>query len=205
MKDGIHPNYQPTTIRCACGAVYETRSTKQNISIEICSKCHPFYTGTQKLDTSGRLDKFNKKYGITYDRTRSLRKAARVQCTRAFSCPAAFVTSQSLAEFASADAKKFQSFSPAACTAEKIPLGSQTCALGAFGVQCVRCSELRSLPQRAQRSGPLWSVCLWHTQKPRCRSSGVSIYAICAKLRRCACHAPENRSACSGRDAAHSR
>ena len=40
MKDGIHPNYQPTTIRCACGAVYETRSTKQNISIEICSKCH---------------------------------------------------------------------------------------------------------------------------------------------------------------------
>ena len=47
MKDGIHPNYQPTTIRCACGAVYETRSTKQNISIEICSKCHPFYTGKQ--------------------------------------------------------------------------------------------------------------------------------------------------------------
>ena len=66
MKDGIHPNYQPTTIRCACGAVYETRSTKQNISIEICSKCHPFYTGKQKLvDTSGRVDKFNKKYGIT--------------------------------------------------------------------------------------------------------------------------------------------
>lgn len=62
---GIHPNYQPTTIRCACGAVYETRSTKQNISIEICSKCHPFYTGKQKLvDTSGRVDKFNKKYGI---------------------------------------------------------------------------------------------------------------------------------------------
>ena len=61
MKDGIHPNYQPTTIRCACGALYETRSTKQNISIEICSKCHPFYTGKQKLvDTSGRVDKFNK-------------------------------------------------------------------------------------------------------------------------------------------------
>ena len=56
--------------------------------------------------------------------------------------------------------KKVQSFSPATCTAEKIPLGSQTCALGAFGVQCVRCSELRSLPQRPQRNGPLWSVCL---------------------------------------------
>ena len=75
MKDGIHPNYQPTTIRCACGAVYETRSTKQNISIEICSKCHPFYTGKQKLvDTSGRVDKFNKKYGIKSDRTCDLRE-----------------------------------------------------------------------------------------------------------------------------------
>ena len=65
MKDGIHPNYQPPTIRCACGAVYETRATEQTISIEICSKCHPFYTGKQKLvDTSGRVDKFNKKFGI---------------------------------------------------------------------------------------------------------------------------------------------
>ena len=65
MKSGIHPNYQPTTIRCACGAVYETGSTKQNITVEICAKCHPFYTGKQKLvDTSGRVDKFNRKYGI---------------------------------------------------------------------------------------------------------------------------------------------
>ena len=65
MKQGIHPNYKPTTIRCACGAVIETGSTKQNITVEICSKCHPFYTGKQKLvDTSGRVDKFNKKYGI---------------------------------------------------------------------------------------------------------------------------------------------
>ena len=65
MKEGIHPNYKPTVIKCACGAVYETGSTKQNISVEICSKCHPFYTGKQKLvDTSGRVDKFNKKYGI---------------------------------------------------------------------------------------------------------------------------------------------
>ena len=63
MKDGIHPNYKPTTIKCACGAVIETGSTKQNITVEICSKCHPFYTGKQKLvDTSGRVDKFNKKY-----------------------------------------------------------------------------------------------------------------------------------------------
>jgi len=65
MKKGIHPDYQPTTIRCACGEVIETGSTKQNITVEICSKCHPFYTGKQKLvDTSGRVDKFNKKFGL---------------------------------------------------------------------------------------------------------------------------------------------
>ena len=45
MKEGIHPNYQPTTIKCACGEVIETRSTKQDIKVEICSKCHPFFTG----------------------------------------------------------------------------------------------------------------------------------------------------------------
>ena len=48
MKEGIHPNYQPTTIKCACGEVIETRSTKQDIKVEICSKCHPFFTGKQK-------------------------------------------------------------------------------------------------------------------------------------------------------------
>ena len=63
MKEGIHPKYYKTTIRCACGNVIETGSTRENISVEICSKCHPFYTGKQKLvDTSGRVDKFNKKY-----------------------------------------------------------------------------------------------------------------------------------------------
>ncbi|MCL1829416.1 MAG: 50S ribosomal protein L31 [Oscillospiraceae bacterium] len=65
MKEGIHPNYMRTTIRCACGAVIETGSTKKDISVEICSKCHPFYTGKQKLvDSGGRVDRFNKKFGI---------------------------------------------------------------------------------------------------------------------------------------------
>ena len=65
MKEGIHPNYQPTTIKCACGEVIETRSTKQDIKVEICSKCHPFFTGKQKLvDTGGRVDKFTKKYNL---------------------------------------------------------------------------------------------------------------------------------------------
>ena len=65
MKEGIHPNYQPTTIKCACGEVIETRSTKQDIKVEICSKCHPFYTGRQKLvDSGGRVDRFKKRYGM---------------------------------------------------------------------------------------------------------------------------------------------
>ena len=65
MKN-IHPDYQETTITCACGNVIHTRSTKKDIRVEICSKCHPFFTGKQKLvATSGRVDMFNKRYGIT--------------------------------------------------------------------------------------------------------------------------------------------
>ena len=63
MKDKIHPEYKETTITCACGEVIHTRSTKQNIKIEICSKCHPYYTGKQKLmDTAGRVEKFKKRF-----------------------------------------------------------------------------------------------------------------------------------------------
>jgi len=65
MKEGIHPNYGKTVIKCACGEVIETGSTKQNIHVEICSKCHPFFTGKQKLvDTGGRVEKFRKRFGI---------------------------------------------------------------------------------------------------------------------------------------------
>ena len=60
MKDGIHPNYDTCTVKCACGATYETKS---ELKVDICSKCHPFYTGKQKLvDTGGRVDRFNKRY-----------------------------------------------------------------------------------------------------------------------------------------------
>ncbi|MCX7661656.1 MAG: 50S ribosomal protein L31 [Candidatus Omnitrophica bacterium] len=63
MKDKIHPKYQPATIICACGNVIHTRSTKSQIRVEICSKCHPFFTGKQKfVDSAGRVDKFMKKY-----------------------------------------------------------------------------------------------------------------------------------------------
>jgi len=65
MKKGIHPNYDVTTITCACGNVIETRSTEKNIKIEICSACHPFFTGKQKLvDTAGRIDRFKKRYNL---------------------------------------------------------------------------------------------------------------------------------------------
>ncbi len=65
MKSGIHPDYKETTITCACGNVIKTRSTKENIRVEICSKCHPFYTGRQKLvDTGGRVDRFKKRFGL---------------------------------------------------------------------------------------------------------------------------------------------
>ena len=64
MKEGIHPEYHDVKVHCACGNEVETRSTRQNISVEICSKCHPFYTGKQKLvDTAGRVERFRKKYG----------------------------------------------------------------------------------------------------------------------------------------------
>ncbi len=65
MKKGIHPKYEDTIIHCACGAKYETRSTSKDIHVEICSACHPFFTGKQKiLDSAGRIEKFNKKYNI---------------------------------------------------------------------------------------------------------------------------------------------
>ena len=63
MKEGIHPEYKETTITCVCGNVIKTRSTKKDIKTEICSSCHPFITGKQRLvDTAGRVEKFKKKY-----------------------------------------------------------------------------------------------------------------------------------------------
>ena len=65
MKKGIHPKYELTTITCACGNVIETRSTAKDIKVEICSKCHPFFTGKQKLvDTAGRVERFKRRYNI---------------------------------------------------------------------------------------------------------------------------------------------
>ena len=68
MKKDIHPEYTPTKITCGCGEVIETRSTRKDISVEICSKCHPFFTGKQKfVDTAGRVEKFQRRYAWTDD------------------------------------------------------------------------------------------------------------------------------------------
>ena len=63
MKTGVHPDYQKVNVHCACGEGWESGSTKKELRIEICSKCHPFFTGRQKLlDTAGRVDRFQKRY-----------------------------------------------------------------------------------------------------------------------------------------------
>ena len=66
MKQGIHPQYNEINVHCACGETFQTRSTrKEDLNVEICSACHPFFTGKQKLvDTAGRVDRFNRRYGI---------------------------------------------------------------------------------------------------------------------------------------------
>lgn len=64
MKQDLHPKYETVTVKCACGETFETRSTANSINVDICSKCHPFFTGRQKLiDTGGRVDKFKKRMG----------------------------------------------------------------------------------------------------------------------------------------------
>lgn len=64
MRKDIHPNYDKAVVKCACGNTFETRSVKSEIDVEICSSCHPFFTGKQKLvDTTGRIEKFQKRYG----------------------------------------------------------------------------------------------------------------------------------------------
>ena len=67
MKKDIHPKYEEATVKCVCGNTFKTRSTAKEISVEICSACHPFFTGTQKLvDSAGRIERFMKKYGKDY-------------------------------------------------------------------------------------------------------------------------------------------
>ena len=79
MKEGIHPKYQEVEVRCACGNTFKTRSTKPELHLEICAACHPFFTGRQKLiDTEGRVERFNKKFGAqTSEQRKTAEKAAK--------------------------------------------------------------------------------------------------------------------------------
>jgi large subunit ribosomal protein L31 len=77
VKPDIHPKYNEVEVRCACGSTFKTRSTKPDLHLEICSNCHPFFTGRQKLiDTEGRVERFTKKYGAqTVEKTKAANKA----------------------------------------------------------------------------------------------------------------------------------
>ncbi len=78
MKEGIHPDYKETTITCVCGNVIPTRSTKKDIKVEICSNCHPFMTGKQKImDTAGRVERFRKKYEAKETKPQPKKKTAK--------------------------------------------------------------------------------------------------------------------------------
>ncbi len=87
MKAGIHPKYEEVEVRCACGNTFKTRSTKPELHLEICSACHPFFTGRQKLiDTEGRVERFTKKFGTQTSAQRktaaSAAKAAKASATK---------------------------------------------------------------------------------------------------------------------------
>jgi large subunit ribosomal protein L31 len=88
VKEGIHPKYQEVEVRCACGNTFKTRSTKPELHLEICSACHPFFTGRQKLiDTEGRVERFTKKFGAQTAEQRKMAataaKAAKAKTVKA--------------------------------------------------------------------------------------------------------------------------
>jgi len=85
VKEGIHPKYHEVEVRCACGNTFKTRSTKPDLHLEICSACHPFFTGRQKLiDTEGRVERFTKKFGVqTSEQRKTAAKAAKASKTAA--------------------------------------------------------------------------------------------------------------------------
>jgi large subunit ribosomal protein L31 len=89
VKEGIHPKYYEVEARCACGATWKTHSTKPELHLEICSSCHPFFTGKQKLlDTEGRVERFTKKYGAQTSESRKTAAKA-TKTTKKVTTPAA--------------------------------------------------------------------------------------------------------------------
>jgi large subunit ribosomal protein L31 len=91
VKEAIHPKYFDVEARCACGTTWKTRATKPELHLEICSSCHPFFTGKQKLlDTEGRVERFSKKYGAqTVESRKTAAKAAKATKAKKEAAPAA--------------------------------------------------------------------------------------------------------------------
>jgi large subunit ribosomal protein L31 len=84
MKQGIHPEYQIATVHCSCGNTFQTRSTKADLRVELCSNCHPFYTGKQKLvDTGGRVERFQRRYAKQQEQQRAAASARRASVATA--------------------------------------------------------------------------------------------------------------------------
>ena len=90
MREGIHPTYPPSTVHCACGNTFVTRSTRGDFQVDVCSNCHPFYTGTQKLiDAAGRVDRFRKRYGSEAENKAKADKKAAANAARVAEASAA--------------------------------------------------------------------------------------------------------------------
>ncbi len=118
MKQGIHPNYVECTVRCTCGNTWKTRSTKREIVVDLCDKCHPFYTGTQKLvDTGGRVQRFSDKFGAAAaSRLEAANKAKAERAARAAQLAAERKAAQEAK--AAAKAKRAAEFAKKAETVE---------------------------------------------------------------------------------------
>ncbi|MDI9589937.1 MAG: 50S ribosomal protein L31 [Acidobacteriota bacterium] len=118
MKQGIHPNYVECTVRCTCGNTWKTRSTKSEIVVDLCDKCHPFYTGTQKLvDTGGRVQRFSDKFGAAAaSRLEAANKAKAERAARAAQLAAERKAAQEAK--AAAKAKRAAEFAKKAETVE---------------------------------------------------------------------------------------
>lgn len=83
MREGIHPDYPPATVSCACGNTFVTRSTRGDFQVDVCANCHPFYTGTQKLiDAAGRVDRFRKRYGDAAEKGKTEKKAGAAKANK---------------------------------------------------------------------------------------------------------------------------
>ena len=125
MKQGIHPEYVECTVRCSCGNVFKTRSTKSEITVELCNECHPFYTGQQKfVDTGGRVQRFADKFGGAA--AAQLKKAEEAKAARKAAAEAKAAEKAKRAEKFAAEAAKKAAEAPAEAPVEEAAAEAET-------------------------------------------------------------------------------